>query len=1001
MKSKEIIYSILFFCVFIASSNAQESPRGSVVQKTEQNYVGTKRALIVGISDYQAKDLKLKYAENDARQFEEYLKTYEKVEEIVTLTGNEATAINIQKELNHLYQVSESGDVVYIYFAGHGDVVELYGEDIGFLLAVDVNNQREYYGTSGVVELEKLNKAVNNISKKNVTVFLIIDACRSGFSEKLKGTQDNLKVLSDNFQNATKFLSCGPDQLSYESTEIEHGFFTYYLVLGLMGAADYMPDDNEIKFYELQVFLDEKVKNKTSNNQVPVIITQTPNDIVRSVESKEKELALETLKNSFSLHEALASRGGTPQTEGTDAYNDPLVKQFNQAIKNNNYYGAENSAYAIYNKALKQKDIDVKVLDKMKYGLVNHFSSSAQILINKYIGNQELLPSGLEFEKQAGYLGLCIEILDKEDFNYERILVSKLFLEAYTIIRNKNYSNYKTAKQKLQEALAIEPRAAYIHNALGILYSHEENYEQSLFHYNKAKELIPTWSFPINNIGTVYHNMYQYETAKKYYKTASEIIGVQSTSNLNLGVVYQTEGKYTLAEKQYKKALEFDQNNIKAIQDLGNLYQMRGNIKKANEYFQKAIQVDSANFLKEYGLNDYIRDFSISDKKAETLYLQAIEDEPFYANVYADYADFLRNKYSHQPDKLLKADSLYQKAIQNDPFYTWAYAGRGWLLNLQKKTDKALASFLKGIEVNPTKESSYYYLANYYRNALKDYEQAEKYYLKALEINPYYQYAVSDLIDLYNTQDQKDKPISLINSAIEKNPENPSNWNLKGDHYFSLKDYSSAVQAYLQAIQLDPDNANGYSNLSICYLELGQTGKALELYSKAIESNPIKNKKEILTTYILSLFREKNKNGETAQAQNLIEAAYMLNQSTEAAFTLAEFYYLNNIDKNTETLIQNTIDQTDSKSWLIKLYELGLKVSVEKNNTKETERFYRELEASNIKINPVLEMLYLYQTKGKAEARQLKNAINKLYLEDTYLKPRFNEKTIQMIKNLN
>src|SRR5690606_37919422 len=97
MRSKEIIYSILFFCVIIASSNAQEIPRGSVVQKTEQNYIGTKRALIVGISDYQAKDLKLKYAENDARQFEEYLKNYEKVEEIVTLTDGEATAINIQK----------------------------------------------------------------------------------------------------------------------------------------------------------------------------------------------------------------------------------------------------------------------------------------------------------------------------------------------------------------------------------------------------------------------------------------------------------------------------------------------------------------------------------------------------------------------------------------------------------------------------------------------------------------------------------------------------------------------------------------------------------------------------------------------------------------------------------------------------------------------------------------------------------------------------------------
>src|SRR5690606_34650480 len=261
---------------------------------------------------------KLKYAENDAQQFEEYLKTYEKIEEIVTLTDGEATAFNIYNEVNDLYKASESGDVVYIYFAGHGDVAEFAGEDIGFLLAVDVNNEREYFGTPGVVELEKLNKAVNRFSEKNVTVFLIIDACHSGFSEKLKGTQDNLNVLSDKFQNAIKFFSCGPDQLSYESPEIGHGYFTYYLVLGLMGAADYKPNDNEIEFSELHRFVVEKVKN-TGKNQVPVMIYQTPFDIVRSVESKEKELALEIVKNSFSLDDALASRGGTPQTESTDA----------------------------------------------------------------------------------------------------------------------------------------------------------------------------------------------------------------------------------------------------------------------------------------------------------------------------------------------------------------------------------------------------------------------------------------------------------------------------------------------------------------------------------------------------------------------------------------------------------------------------------------------------------------------------------------------------------
>ena len=80
--------------------------------------------------------------------------------------------------------------------------------------------------------------------------------------------------------------------------------------------------------------------------------------------------------------------------------------------------------------------------------------------------------------------------------------------------RNKNYSSYNVAKSKLVKALNIQPRAAYIHNALGLVYNYQEVYDSAYYHFKKAKQLINSWSSPVNNIGENLLDQYKYDEAK-------------------------------------------------------------------------------------------------------------------------------------------------------------------------------------------------------------------------------------------------------------------------------------------------------------------------------------------------------------------------------------------------------------------------------------------------------------------------------------------------------
>jgi uncharacterized caspase-like protein len=115
------------------------------------------------------------------------------------------------------------------------------------------------------------------IPSKRVVVFT--DACHSGgissdiATRGMSTTDDNminqyLADLSKTKEGIIVFTASQAGEVSQELEKFGHGVFTYYLLEGMKGEADFN-NDYTVTIGELMDYVEEKVKRQTSGNQHP------------------------------------------------------------------------------------------------------------------------------------------------------------------------------------------------------------------------------------------------------------------------------------------------------------------------------------------------------------------------------------------------------------------------------------------------------------------------------------------------------------------------------------------------------------------------------------------------------------------------------------------------------------------------------------------------------------------------------------------------------------
>lgn len=245
-----------------------------------------KWAVVIGISNYKDTRIAgLRYASDDARALYDLLVSPQAggyaPSRVRLLLNSEATAQGIRNALfNWLKQALEE-DMVTIYFAGHGSPESPDSPNNLFLLPYDA--RYDDITTSGFPMWDIETALKRFIKAKKVVV--VADACHSGgvgqsFDIARRGDRGLVvNPISSSIQNLSQVgdgivvMSASDEkQFSQEGQKWGggHGVFTYFLLKGLNGDADYNKDGH-VTLGELIPYLSEKVRRETGNAQSPTV----------------------------------------------------------------------------------------------------------------------------------------------------------------------------------------------------------------------------------------------------------------------------------------------------------------------------------------------------------------------------------------------------------------------------------------------------------------------------------------------------------------------------------------------------------------------------------------------------------------------------------------------------------------------------------------------------------------------------------------------------------
>jgi len=173
-----------------------------------------KYALVIGIADYRGVMNDLRYCDDDAREWESFLKS--KGYTVKTLIDRQAKANKIASEIDNLLALEDGNDYVVVTYSGHGMKVTGEGSSI---ISHDL-----YYITHSWFETRFSNADSQHI-------YFTLDACEIG---------DFAGLITSNRVGA--FAS--NNLYSWETSDLENGVFTYYQIEG-WGTYDNFEQDGD------------------------------------------------------------------------------------------------------------------------------------------------------------------------------------------------------------------------------------------------------------------------------------------------------------------------------------------------------------------------------------------------------------------------------------------------------------------------------------------------------------------------------------------------------------------------------------------------------------------------------------------------------------------------------------------------------------------------------------------------------------------------------------
>jgi TolB-like protein/Tfp pilus assembly protein PilF len=194
----------------------------------------------------------------------------------------------------------------------------------------------------------------------------------------------------------------------------------------------------------------------------------------------------------------------------------------------------------------------------------------------------------------------------------------------------------------------------------------------------------------------------------------------------------------------------------------------------------------------------------------------------------------------YNPEDMRIAATHFQRAVEIDPEYALGHWGLGKLCGFQAQAGmltpeqahaQCLPLNLRALELDPFLPEAYMGLAATSTWQLFEWEEARKYFERAIELNPSYAEAHMFYSHYLGIVGELDKSTDHIKRAVELDPLNPFLIGLYSIQLVIRDEYDQAIEVAEQALSMAPGYAFGYATLVTAHNALGNEEEAIRAFA--------------------------------------------------------------------------------------------------------------------------------------------------------------------------
>jgi hypothetical protein len=280
-----------YYASFVINAGTDTIGKSTRAVGPVYQFGGRRYALVVGVSRYKFHEgglNDLEYAHADSRSIADFLKTRAgfKDADISYLENENATVENVRAAVDLFLERARENDLVFLFIASHGTQDPFDPKNL-YLVLHDSKVTNMSRTALNMSELQTLFST--RLRAKRMVI--LIDACHSGGvdSAPSSGARQLERNENNTFNVYAEKLFSGEGRALLTSSDVNeisqegkkwgggHGVFTWAILEGLGGVADYNRD-RVVTTGELFDFVSQKVREQTGGRQSPRALAGTNRD---------------------------------------------------------------------------------------------------------------------------------------------------------------------------------------------------------------------------------------------------------------------------------------------------------------------------------------------------------------------------------------------------------------------------------------------------------------------------------------------------------------------------------------------------------------------------------------------------------------------------------------------------------------------------------------------------------------------------------------------------